>query len=75
TGSPRTDHGTLEINYLAVRPERVEGRAANCDTLSKGREFEWGPFSPKERRAIPFLTVPSKGGHDPHPGPDPREKK
>ena len=40
TSSPRTDHGTLKINYLAVRPfdklrtgsERVEGRTANCDT-------------------------------------------
>jgi len=39
TGSPRTDHGTLEINYLAVRPEHVEGRAADCDTVSwRGRE-------------------------------------
>jgi hypothetical protein len=36
TGSPRTDHGTLEINYLAVRPEHVEGRAADCDTVSLG---------------------------------------
>jgi len=35
-GSPRTDHGTLKINYLAVRPERVEGRTANCDTASWG---------------------------------------
>jgi len=34
TGLPRTDHGTSEINYLVVRPERVEGRAANCDTVS-----------------------------------------
>ena len=24
----------LEINYLAVRPELVEGRAADCDTVS-----------------------------------------
>jgi len=37
TGSPRTDHGTLEINYLAVRPERVEGRPENYDTVSRGR--------------------------------------
>jgi hypothetical protein len=37
TGSPRTDHGTLEINYLAVRPEPVEGRTANYDTVSQGR--------------------------------------
>jgi len=34
TSSPRTDHGTLKINYLAVRPERVEGRTVNCDTVS-----------------------------------------
>ena len=25
-----------QINYLAVRPERVEGRAVDCDTLSSG---------------------------------------
>jgi len=37
TGSPRTDNSTLEINYLAVRPEPVEGGAANYDTVSKGR--------------------------------------
>jgi hypothetical protein len=37
TGSPRTHHGTLEINCLAVRPEWVEGRVANCDKLSTGR--------------------------------------
>src|SRR3990172_538506 len=28
TRSPRTDEDTLKINYLAVRPERVERRAA-----------------------------------------------
>ena len=37
TGSPRTDDSTVEINCLAVRPERVEGRVANCDTVSQGR--------------------------------------
>ena len=36
TGSPRTDHDILDINHLAVRPERVEGRTANCDTVSGG---------------------------------------
>jgi hypothetical protein len=36
TSSPRTDHGTLKVNYLAVRPERVEGRTVNCDTVSRG---------------------------------------
>jgi hypothetical protein len=25
TSSPRTDHETLKINYLTVRPEHVEG--------------------------------------------------
>ena len=35
TSSPRTDRGTLKNNYLAVRPERVEGRTVNCDTVSK----------------------------------------
>jgi hypothetical protein len=35
--SPRTDKGTLEINYLAVRPELVEGETANDDTTPRGR--------------------------------------
>jgi hypothetical protein len=47
TGSPRTDHGTLEINYLAVRPELVEGRAADCDTVAEGEEF----VEPSAKRA------------------------
>ena len=37
TSSPRTDCGSLKINWLAVHPERVEGRMANCDTVSPGR--------------------------------------
>jgi prepilin-type N-terminal cleavage/methylation domain-containing protein len=36
TGSPRTDYGVLKINYLAVRPEPVEGRNVNYDTISRG---------------------------------------
>jgi cobyrinic acid a,c-diamide synthase len=36
TSSPRTDHGTSKNNHLAVRPERVEGRAANYDTVPSG---------------------------------------
>jgi TRAP-type C4-dicarboxylate transport system permease small subunit len=38
TISPRTDNGTLEINWLALRPELVEGKAANCSTASGERE-------------------------------------
>ncbi len=38
TGSPRTDYDTSEINYLAVRPELVEGRAANCTQSPSGEE-------------------------------------
>ena len=34
TGSPQTDPGALDIKYIAVRPELVEGRAADCDTVS-----------------------------------------
>jgi hypothetical protein len=34
--SPRTDYGMLKINHLAVRPEHVEGRMANYDTVSEG---------------------------------------
>jgi hypothetical protein len=34
--SPRTDHGILKINYLAVRPEHVEGLTASYDKLSRG---------------------------------------
>jgi hypothetical protein len=40
TGSPRTDPGTLKIKSLAVRPERVEGRTANCDTVSVRERIE-----------------------------------
>ena len=36
TGSPRTDHGTLKINYLAVRPERVEGRIVTQSLRERG---------------------------------------
>ena len=36
-GSPRTEKGTFKINYLAVRPERVEGGTANPYTVSKER--------------------------------------
>ena len=42
TGSPRTDHVKLQINYLAVRPELVEGREANYDTVPKGGVTESG---------------------------------
>jgi hypothetical protein len=38
TGSPRTDYAALEINYLAVRPELVEGRTANRDTISERKK-------------------------------------
>ena len=48
TGSPRTDHRTLKFNELAVRPELVEGRAANYDTVSKGKGE--GACLPKPRR-------------------------
>jgi hypothetical protein len=41
TGSPRTDQAALKINYLAVRPECVEGRTVNCDIVSKGGHG-WG---------------------------------
>ena len=37
TGSPRTDHGTFKNNHLAVRPERVEGRAANYGSVFEGQ--------------------------------------
>ncbi|HSB06131.1 MAG TPA: hypothetical protein VLK23_13150, partial [Thermodesulfobacteriota bacterium] len=36
TSLPRKDIDTLNLNYLAVRPERVEGRTANYDTVFKG---------------------------------------
>jgi hypothetical protein len=35
--SPRTEYDLLEIIQLAVRPECVEGRMANYDTVSLGR--------------------------------------
>jgi hypothetical protein len=34
--SPRTEFEVLKINKLAVRPEPVEGRMANYDTVSDG---------------------------------------
>jgi hypothetical protein len=37
TGSPRTEHGILKINYSAVRPELVEGRTANCEPFPRSR--------------------------------------
>ena len=42
TSSPRTDHSPLEISYLTVRPEPVEGQTANYDTVSLegGKLFE-----------------------------------
>ncbi len=37
TGSPRTDGDTPKFKDLAVRPEALEGRTANCDTVSEGQ--------------------------------------
>jgi len=37
----------LKINHLAVRPERVEGRMANYDTVSEG-EGEGGGEGSKQ---------------------------
>ena len=34
----------LKINHLAVRPEYVEGRMANCDTAPKGRGGYFGYY-------------------------------
>jgi len=46
TSSPRTDHITLKFNYLAVRPERVEGGTVIYDTASyEEREGVRGRFS------------------------------
>ena len=36
SGSPRTEYATFKINFLAVRPEPVEGPAKNWDTVSQG---------------------------------------
>jgi hypothetical protein len=36
TGSPRTDGDTLKFKDLAVRPEALEGRTANCEQSSQG---------------------------------------
>ena len=36
-GSPRTDGHTPKFNDLAVRPDALEGRTANCDTVSFGQ--------------------------------------
>ena len=49
TGSPRTDGDTLKFKDLAVRPEALEGRTANCDTVSRERmgEGKTGTESPR----------------------------
>jgi len=48
TSSPRTDYDILKINYLAVHPERVERRTANCDTVLGGMWFEPAHKRPEE---------------------------
>ena len=40
--SPRTDYAMLKINHLVVRPERVEGRMANYDTVSRWGRIQVG---------------------------------
>ncbi len=42
TSSPRTDKRTLEVIYLAVRPEPVEGPAENCVPVFGGRGYGEG---------------------------------
>ena len=42
-------YGILEINYLAVRPELVEGRAPDCDTVSERGEGSINAISPSCR--------------------------
>jgi hypothetical protein len=44
----------LKINELAVRPEHVEGRMANCDTVSKWRGEKLG-FLPLRGRKFTLL--------------------
>jgi len=46
--SPRTEYGMLKNNHLAVRPEHVEGRMANDDTVFEGgREKEGYVIKPR----------------------------
>ena len=58
TGSPRTEKGTFKINYLAVRPERVEGGTANNDIVSKGGEGGFEIYPPSKV----YVMVGPEGG-------------
>ena len=51
--SPRTD-GTPKIKALAVRPEVLEGRTADCDTVSVRMKLDLtgGKISLKELRDL-----------------------
>ena len=49
TSSPRTDHGTLKINYLAVRPEPVEGGAVRSGQACRRANSElWHSLQERE---------------------------
>jgi len=53
TGSPRTDHDTIDIDHFAVRPECVEGQTAKFHTVSHaggvGCYCRLAPLEMKER--------------------------
>jgi 16S rRNA (uracil1498-N3)-methyltransferase len=57
-GSARTEKGTFKINYLAVRPERVEGGTANNDTVSKGGEGGFEIYPPTKV----YVMIGPEGG-------------
>jgi hypothetical protein len=65
TGSPRTEHVPLEINYLAVRPEPVEGERRITTHSLRGegepacREAGVGV---NRRTMFPVPSVPSRQG-------------
>jgi len=52
--SPRTDYAMLKINHLVVRPERVEGRMANYDTVSRWGRIQVGGRSQRFTPIPPF---------------------
>ncbi|OGP88253.1 MAG: hypothetical protein A2156_14460 [Deltaproteobacteria bacterium RBG_16_48_10] len=57
TGSPRTDHGTLKINYLAVRPEPFDPPFV----LSLSKDERWTQDRRVEGRTVNCDTVSRRG--------------
>ena len=60
TSSPRTEHGTLEVSQLAVRPEPVEGWTASYDAICEGEGNLHNLLDEIEQKTIGFLREAKK---------------